>query len=241
MARAAGVSHATVQRIWDAHGLQPHRVKAFNLSTDPAFLEKLTDVVGLYLNSPDKVVVLCVDEESQIAVLDRTQPGLPKKPGCPGAMNPGCERHGTTTLLAALNALTGRVIGERHGHQRHQEFLKFLRRLDRAFPRGLTLHVLLDNHGIHNRETVRKWLAGHRRFRLHFTPTGASWLNLVESWFGGLTQQCLRRGALCSVQELVAAIEDYQTHDNADTGPFVWSTTVDADLDRVSNHEANTL
>ena len=236
MARAAGVSHSTVQRIWDAHGLQ-HRATTLRLSTDPAFIQKLTDVVGLYLSPPDKVVVLCVDEESQIAALDRARPGLPAKPGRPGTMNPGCERDDTTMLLAALNALTGRVIGECHGRQRHQEFLKFLRRLDRAFPGDLILHVILDNHGTHNRETVRKWLAGHPRFKLHFTPTGASWLNLVESWFGGLTQYP-RRGAFFSVQELVAAIEDHLTHDDADTGPFVWSTTADAVLDRVGNRGA---
>ena len=173
----------------------------------------------------------------EIAALDRTQPGLPTKPGRAGTMNPGCERRDTTTLLAALNALMGRVIGERHGRRRHQEFLKFMRRLDRAFPRDLVLHVILDNHGTHDRDTVRQWLAGRPRFRLHFTPTGASWLNLVESWLGGLTQY-LRGGAFCSVQELVAAIEEYSARDEAETEPLVWNTTVDAVLDRVRDRGA---
>lgn len=233
MAKAAGVSRSTVQRIWDANGLQPHRVTTFKLSKDPAFVEKLTDVVGLYLNPPDKAVVLCVDEKSQIQALDRTQPGLPMKPGRRGTMTHDYKRHGTTTLFAALNVLTGEVIGQCHGRHRHQEFLKFLRRLDRAFPRDLTLHVILDNYATHKHKAIRKWLAAHPRFKLHFTPTSASWLNLVESWFSKLTQQRLRRGIFCSVQELVAAIKDYLAHHNEDPKPFVWSTTVDAILEKV--------
>lgn len=233
MAKVAGVSHSTVQRIWDSHGLQPHRVTTFKLSKDPAFAEKLTDIVGLYLNPPDKAVVLCVDEKSQIQALDRTQPSLPMKPGRMGTMTHDYKRHGTTTLFAALNVLTGKVIGHCHGRHRHQEFLKFLRRLDRAFPREITLHLILDNYATHKHEAVRKWLAAHPRFRLHFTPTGASWLNLVESWFSKLTRQRLRRGAFCSVQELVAAIADYLTHHNKDPKPFVWTTTVNAILDKV--------
>lgn len=233
MAKAVGVSRTTVQRIWDAHGLQPHRVETFKLSTDTAFVEKLTDVVGLYLNPPDKAVVLCVDEKSQIQALDRTQPGLPMKPGRCGTITHDYKRHGTTTLFAALDVLTGKVIGECHGRHRHQEFLKFLRRLDRAFSRDLTLHVILDNYGTHKHEAVRKWLAAHPRFKLHFTPTGASWLNLVESWFSKLTQQRLRRGVFCSVQELVAAIDDFLAHHNADPKPFVWNTTVDAILNKI--------
>ena len=196
MAKAAGVSRSTIQRIWDAHGLQPHRVTTFKLSKDPAFVEKLTDVVGLYLNPPDKAVVLCVDEKSQIQALDRTQPGLPMKPGRRGTMTHDYKRHGTTTLFAALNVLTGEVIGQCHGRHRHQEFLKFLRRLDRAFPRDLTLHVILDNYATHKHKAIRRWLAAHPRFKLHFTPTSASWLNLVESWFSKLTQQRLRRRRL---------------------------------------------
>ena len=171
MAKAAGVSRSTIQRIWDAHGLQPHRVTTFKLSKDPAFVEKLTDVVGLYLNPPDKAVVLCVDDKSQIQALDRTQPGLPMKPGRRGTMTHDYKRHGTTTLFAALNVLTGEVIGQCHGRHRHQEFLKFLRRLDRAFPRDLTLHVIRDNYATHKH---KKRFAGgwppDPRFKLHFTP-----------------------------------------------------------------------
>ena len=189
-----------------------------------AIERQLTDVVGLYLNPPDKAVVLCVDEKSQIQALGRTQPGLPMKPG----------RRGTMTHVAALNVLTGKVIGQCHGRHRHQEFLKFLRRLDRAFPPDL----ILDNYGTHKHEAVRKWLAAHPRFKLHFTPTGSSWLNLVESWFSKLTQQRLRRGVFCSVQELVAAIKNYLTHHNADPKPFVWSTTVETILGKIKTCKA---
>ena len=233
MAEAAGVSRSTVQRIWDAHGLQPHRVETFKLSTDPAFTEKLTDVVGLYLNPPERAVVLCIDEKSQIQALDRTQPGLPIRPGRCGTMTHDYKRNGTTTLFAALNVLTGKVIGECHGRHRHQEFLKFLRRLDRAFPPDITLHLVLDNYGTHKHEAVRQWLVARPRFQLHFTPTGASWLNLVESWFSQLTQQRLRRGTFSSVEELVTAIKDYLKHYNADPTPFVWSTSVDTILKKV--------
>jgi transposase len=233
MAQAQGVSRSTVQRIWDAHGLQPHRVETFKLSTDSAFVEKLTDVVGLYMNPPEKAVVLCVDEKSQIQALDRTQPGLPMKKGRCGTLTHDYKRHGTTTLFAALNMLTGQVIGECHGRHRHQEFLKFLRQLHRAFPRRLDLHLILDNYGTHKHPTVRAWLAAHPRFNLHFTPTGASWLNLVESWFSQLTQKRLRRGVFRSVGELVAAIEDYLQHYNDNPKPFVWTATVDAILKKV--------
>ena len=209
MATAQGVSHATVQRIWDAHGLQPHRATTFTLSTDPAFVEKLTDIVGLYMNPPEKAVVLCVDEKSQIQALDRTQPGLPMKKGRCGTFTHDYKRHGTTTLFAALSMLDGTVIGECHGRHRHQEFLKFLRQLHRAFPRRLALHLILDNYGTHKHPAVRAWLAAHPRFTLHFTPTGASWLNLVESWFSQLTQKRLRRGVFRSVPELIAAINAY--------------------------------
>ena len=233
MAQAQGVGRSTVQRIWDAHGLQPHRVETFKLSTDSAFVEKLTDVVGLYMNPPEKAVVLCVDEKSQIQALDRTQPGLPMKKGRCGTLTHDYKRHGTTTLFAALNMLTGQVIGECHGRHRHQEFLKFLRQLHRAFPRRLDLHLILDNYGTHKHPTVRAWLAAHPRFKLHFTPTGASWLNLVESWFSQLTQKRIRRGVFRSVGELVAAIEDYLQHYNDNPKPFVWTATVDAILEKV--------
>lgn len=233
MAKAQKVSRSTVQRIWDAHGLQPHRVETFKLSTDPAFVEKLTDVVGLYMNPPEKAVVLCVDEKSQIQALDRTQPGLPMKKGRCGTRTHDYKRHGTTTLFAALNMLNGQVIGECHGRHRHQEFLKFLRQLHRTFPRHLDLHLILDNYGTHKHPTVRAWLAAHRRFTLHFTPTGASWLNLVESWFSQLTRKRIRRGVFRSVAELVAAIEDYLQHYNDNPKPFVWTATVDAILEKV--------
>jgi transposase len=233
MAAAHGVSRSTVQRIWDAHGLQPHRVETFKLSTDSAFVEKLTDIVGLYMNPPEKAVVLCVDEKSQIQALDRTQPGLPLKKGRCGTLTHDYVRHGTTTLFAALSMLDGRVIGACHGRHRHQEFLKFLRQLNHQFPRRLDLHLILDNYGTHKHPTVRAWLEAHPRFTLHFTPTGASWLNLVESWFSQLTQKRLRRGVFHSVPDLVAAIEDYLTHYNNAPTPFAWTATVDAILQKV--------
>ena len=233
MATAQGVSHATVQRIWDAHGLQPHRATTFKLSTDPAFVEKLTDIVGLHMNPPEKAVVLCVDEKSQIQALDRTQPGLPMKKGRCGTFTHDYKRHGTTTLFTALSMLDGTVIGECHGRHRHQEFLEFLRQLHRAFPHRLALHLILDNYGTHKHPAVQAWLAAHPRFTLHCTPTGASWLNLVESWFSQLTQKRLRRGVFRSVPELIAAINAYLQHYNQTPAPFVWTATVDAILDKV--------
>ena len=233
MATAQGGSHATVQRIWDAHGLQPHRATTFKLSTDPAFVEKLTDIVGLYMNPPEKAVVLCVDEKSQIQALDRTQPGLPMKKGRCGTFTHDYKRHGTTTLFAALSMLDDTVIGECHGRHRHQEFLEFLRQLHRAFPHRLALHLILDNYGTHKHPAVQAWLAAHPRFTLHCTPTGASWLNLVESWFSQLTQKRLRRGVFRSVPELIAAINAYLQHYNQTPTPFVWTATVDAILDKV--------
>jgi len=224
MAKAYGVSPSTVQRIWDAHGLQPHRVGTFKLSTDPAFVEKLTDVVGLYLNPPEKALVLCVDEKSQIQALDRTQPWLPMQKG----------RCGTTTLFAALSMLDGTVIGACHGRHRHQEFLKFLRQLNRTFPAHLDLHLILDNYGPHKHPNVRAWLDTHPRFKLHFTPRGASWLNLVECWFSQLTQKRIRRGVFRSVAELIAAIDDYMKHYNDHPTPFVWTASVDALLRKVA-------
>jgi transposase len=238
MAKAQGVSPATVQRIWDAHGLQPHRVETFKLSRDPKFVEKLTDVVGLYLNPPDKAVVLCVDEKSQIQALDRTQPGLPMKKGRCGTMTHDYKRNGTTTLFAALNVLEGTVIGECLPRHRHQEFLKFLRRLDREFPKTLELHLILDNYGTHTHEAVRRWLAKHKRFHLHFTPTGSSWLNLVERWFRDLTGKRVRRGVFHSVKELVQAIGEYLENYNEDPKPFVWTASVDAILRKVGRCKA---
>lgn len=234
MAKVAGVSAATVQRIWDAHGLQPHRVKTFKLSRDPKFVEKLTDVVGLYLNPPDKAVVLCVDEKSQIQALDRTQPGLPMKKGRCATMTHDYKRNGTTTLFAALSVLDGRVVGQCLPRHRHQEFLKFLRQLDREFPKQVPLHLILDNYGTHKHPNVMRWLSLHPRFFLHFTPTSSSWLNLVERWFRELTQKRLRRGVFRSVPELIAAIEGFLASHNQEPKPFVWTASANAIVEKVS-------
>ena len=238
LAKAQGVSATTVQRIWDAHGLQPHRVKTFKLSRDRQFVNKLTDIVGLYLNPPDKAVVLCVDEKSQIQALDRTQPGLPLKRGRCGTFTHDYKRHGTTTLFAALNVLEGTVIGECYQRHRHQEFLKFLRRLNREFPKSKTLHLIVDNYGTHKHPNVRKWLEAHPRFRLHFTPTSSSWLNLVERWFREITDKRIRRGVFRSVSELEQAITEYLDVHNRDPKPFVWTARVEDILAKVSKCKA---
>ena len=237
MARAQGVSAASVQRIWSAHGPRPHRVKTFKISRDPNFVDKLTDVVGLYLNPPDKALLLCVDEKSQIQALQRTQPGLPLKKGRCGTMTHDYKRHGTTTLFAALNVLDGKVVGQCQARHRHQEFLKFLRRLEKEFPRR-DLHLILDNYGTHKHPKVRDWLAKRPRFVLHFTPTSASWLNLVERWFRELTDKRIRRGVFHSVAELTAAIETYIENHNHDPKPFVWSATADQIIQKVSKCKA---
>jgi transposase len=234
MARAHHVSPATIQRIWDAHGLQPHRVKTFKLSRDQRFVEKLTDVVGLYLNPPDKAVVLCVDEKSQIQALQRTQPGLPLKKGRCGTLTHDYKRHGTTTLFAALNVLAGHVIGDCMPRHRHQEFLKFLRRLDREFPSVLKLHLVVDNYGTHKHAKVKAWLAQHPRFQFHFIPTSSSWLNLVERWFGQLTQKRIRRGSFYSVPELIQAINDYLDAHNENPKPFVWTASAASIMEKIN-------
>ena len=238
MAKVAGVSPATVGRIWDAAGLQPHRVETFKLSNDPRFLAKLTDVVGLYLNPPDKAVVLCVDEKSQIQALDRTQPSLPMKKGRAGTMTHDYKRNGTTTLFAALNTLDGTVTGRCLPRHRHDEFLKFLRVLDREFPRSLQLHLIVDNYGTHNHPNVKTWLAKHPRFHLHFTPTSSSWLNLVERWFRELTQKAIRRGVFPSVGSLIEAIHAYLDAYNEDPKPFQWMATVDSIVEKVNRCKA---
>jgi transposase len=238
MAQAQGVSPATVQRIWDAHGLQPHRTRTFKLSRDKRFVEKLTDVVGLYLNPPDKAIVLCVDEKSQIQALDRTQPGLPIKKGRCGTMTHDYKRHGTTTLFAALHVAEGRVIGQCLPRHTNQEFLTFLRRLDREFPRTLTLHLIVDNYGTHTHPNVTAWLAAHPRFVLHFTPTSASWLNLVERWFRELTTKRIRRGVFHSVDDLVAAIETYLRETNKNPKPLVWTASVETILEKIARCKA---
>jgi len=233
MAKAQGVSPATVQRIWAARNIQPHRVKTFKLSNDKRFEEKLVDVVGLYLNPPENAVVLSMDEKSQIQALDRTQPSLPMKKGRAGTMTHDYKRNGTTTLFAALNVLTGRVIGDCLPRHRHIEFLKFLRRIDREVPKGLQIHLILDNYSTHKHENVKKWLAKQPRFHLHFTPTSSSWMNLVERWFGKFTEKAIRRGVFHSVPELIAAIEAYLQANNENPTPFIWTATTDQILAKV--------
>ena len=228
MAKAQGMSKATVNRIWQSHQLKPHRTGSFKLSRDPHFLEKLTDVVGLYLNPPAKALVLCLDEKSQIQALDRTQPGLPLKRGRCGTMTHDYKRNGTTTLFAALELAEGKVVGECYARHRHQEFLKFLQRLDQEFPDDLKLHVVMDNYGTHKHPRVQRWLGRHPRFIPHFIPTSSSWLNLVERWFGELTGKRIRRGVFVSVDALKQAIEEFLAAWNSDPKPFVWTATVDA-------------
>jgi transposase len=233
MAKAQRVSKATVQRIWSARGLQPHRVETFKLSNDKRFEEKLIDVVGLYLNPPDKAVVLCMDEKSQIQALDRTQRSLPMKKGRAGTMTHDYKRNGTTTLFAALDVLTGIVIGRCLPKHRNTEFVKFLRIIDREVPKGLEIHMILDNYGTHTHANVQAWLAKHPRFHLHFIPTSSSWLNMVERWFRNLTEKAIRRGVFGSVPDLIAAIENYLQANNDDPTPFIWTATAEEILEKV--------
>jgi transposase len=233
MAARVGLSPATVQRIWAARGLQPHRVKTFKLSHDPRFEEKLIDVVGLYLNPPEKAVVLCMDEKSQIQALDRTQPSLPIKPGRAGTMTHDYKRNGTATLFAALDVLTGAVIGQCLPRHRHNEFLTFLRTIEREVPKRLQVHLILDNYATHTHPKVERWLAKHPRFHLHFTPTSSSWLNIVEIFFGHLTDKAIRRGAFPSVPALIEAIETYLAQHNEDPQPFKWTQTAEQILAKI--------
>jgi len=233
MAKAHGVSPATVQRIWSARGLKPHLVKTFKLSNDKRFEEKLIDVVGLYLNPPEQAVVLCMDEKSQIQALDRTQASLPIKKGRSGTMTHDYKRNGTTTLFAALDVLTGKVIGQCLPRHRHIEFLKFLRTIDREVPKGLQIHLILDNYSTHKHQNVKKWLAKHPRFHLHFIPTSSSWLNMVERWFGKLDDKAIHRGVFKSVPDLTVAIENYLAANNQDPTPFVWTATAESILAKV--------
>jgi transposase len=233
MARAHGVSHTTVQKIWAARGIKPHRVKTFKLSKDPRFEEKLADVVGLYLNPPESAIVLSMDEKSQIQALDRTQPSLPMKPGRAGTMTHDYKRNGTTTLFAALDVLTGSVIGQCLPRHRHSEFLTFLKTIDREVPRGLQIHLILDNYATHTHPNVTAWLAKHPRFHLHFTPTSSSWLNMIESFFAKLTNKAIRRGAFASVPDLIAAIDAYLEANNTNPTPFTWTKTADRIIEQV--------
>lgn len=234
MARRCGLSQTAVSRIWRAFSLRPHRVKTFKLSKDPLFIEKVRDIVGLYLNPPDKALVLCVDEKAQIQALDRTQPVLPMRPGQVERRTHDYTRHGTTSLFAALNVATGKVIGEFHQRHRAVEFRKFLNTVEAAVPSGLDVHVILDNYGTHKTPRIQRWLVRHPRYHVHFTPTGASWINLVERWFAGLTEKQLRRGVHRSTKELETAIARYIALANARPRPFVWTKTADEILASVA-------
>jgi transposase len=236
LAKQLALSHSTVGRIWRAFGLQPHRSETFKLSTDPLFIDKVRDVVGLYLAPPDRALVLCVDEKSQIQALDRTAPILPMTLGSAERRTHDYRRHGTTSLFAALNVATGRVIGECHRRHRSQEFLQFLETIDTEVPPDLDVHLILDNYGTHKTARVRRWLARHPRFQLHFTPTSASWLNLVERWFALLTQKQIKRGAHRSVRALETAIRDYLAVTNEAPRPFVWTKTADEILASVARY-----
>lgn len=231
MAEASGLSQTAVVRIWHAFGLQPHRTETFKLSTDPLFIEKVRDIVGLYLNPPHKALVLCVDEKSQIQALDRTQPSLPMMPGLPERRTHDYMRHGTTTLFAALDIATGEIIGEMHRRHRSGEFLKFLRTIEATVPPKLDVHLVMDNYGTHKTITVQRWLARHPRFHVHFTPTSASWINQVERFFATLTQRQIRRGTHRSTVELERAIKAYLQNYNRNPKPFVWTKTADQILE----------
>jgi transposase len=237
-AKTHGISKATVQRFWNLHGLKPHLERTFKLSRDKRFVQKLTDVVGLYLNPPDKALVLCVDEKSQIQALDRTQPGLPMKRGGCGTRTHDYVRHGTTTLFAALNMLDGKVVGQCLPRHRHQEFLKFLRHLDREFAQPLQLHLIVDNYATHKHPRVKRWLEKHSRFHLHFTPTSSSWTNLVERWFRELTDKAIRRGTFISVPDLIASIQKYLSHYNTDAKPLIWTASIDSILAKLKKLNA---
>ncbi|WP_455362648.1 IS630 family transposase [Streptomyces sp. SYSU K21746] len=234
MAAATGMSQSAISRIWRAFGVQPHRAETFKLSRDPLFVDKVRDVVGLYLDPPERALVLCVDEKSQIQALDRSQPVLPMMPGVPERRSHDYVRSGTTTLFAALDTATGKVIGSLHRRHRAVEFRKFLIKLDREVPADLDVHLILDNYITHKVPVIKKWLAAHPRFHLHFTPTGSSWLNLVERWFAELTQKKLRRGVHRSVQALERDIRTWLADWNDQPRPFIWTKTADEILDKVA-------
>ena len=233
LAKHLGVDHVFVHRVWRANGLQPHRVRPFKLSKDKRFTEKLVDVVGLYLNPPEHALVLSADEKSQIQALDRTQPGLPIKRGRCGTMTHDYKRNGTTTLFAAIDMLEGKVISECMDRHRHQEWIKFLEKIDRETPQGLDLHLIIDNYSTHKHPKVQRWLKRHARFHMHFIPTSSSWLNVIERFFRELTEKRIRRGAFTSVDELKHAIFDYIAHHNSSPTPFVWTAQADKILEKV--------
>jgi transposase len=233
MAAELGVSAATISRHWRSKGLKPHVVRGFKVSRDPDFVEKLEDIVGLYMAPPEHALVLCCDEKRQVQALDRTQPGLPLKKGRAETMTHDYKRHGTTTLFAALNVLDGQVIGQCQPRHTHVEWLKFLRQIDRETPRDKTLPLIADNYATHKHPAVQQWLAKHPRFNMHFTPTSASWLNMVERFFRDLTTERLRRGVFTSVPELVAAIDEYIAHHNINPKPFIWTKSARDILQKV--------
>ena len=233
MAQELGVSAASISRHWRANGLKPHLVRGFKVSRDPKFVEKLEDVVGLYLSPPEHALVLCCDEKSQVQALDRTQPGLPLKKGRAATMTHDYKRNGTTTLFAALNVLDGQVIAQCQQRHRHSEWLTFLRKIDRETPKDKALHLIVDNYATHKHPNVQKWLDKHPRFHMHFTPTSASWLNMVERFFRNITTERLRRGVFISVPELVAAIEEYIAHHNTNPKPFIWTKSARDILQKV--------
>jgi transposase len=233
MAAAMGISEASVRRIWHAHGLKPHLIETFKVSKDKQFVEKVEDVVGLYLNPPEHAIVLCVDEKSQIQALDRTQPGLPLKKGRCGTMTHDYKRNGTATLFAALNVADGTVISMCDDRHRHQEWLQFLRVIDNVMPAGKELHLIADNYATHKHVKVQRWLKRHPRFHVHFTPTSSSWLNMVERFFRDLTQKRLRRGVFRDVEELITAIGDYIDRHNKNPKPFIWTAKANDILEKV--------
>jgi transposase len=237
MAAAQNVSSATVQRIWKKHTLQPHRVESFKFSNDPQFARKVRDIVGLYMNPPEKALVLSVDEKSQIQALDRTQPILPLRPGLPTRQTHDYQRHGTTTLFAALNVLEGTVIGECQSRHRHQEFLRFLDRIDESVETGLEIHLILDNYGTHKHPEVKKWLAARPRYHVHFTPTSSSWLNQIERWFAEITRKRIRRGTFHSVRDLIRTINDYIRHYNKNPRPFQWVASASRIIRKVAKYK----
>jgi transposase len=237
MAQSRAVSPATVYRIWRKHKLQPHRVESFKFSTDPEFAPKVRDIVGLYLNPPDKAIVLSVDEKSQIQALDRTQPILPLRPGLPERQTHDYERHGTTTLFAALNVLEGTVIGQCHPRHRHQEFLQFLDKIEDSTDSSLSIHIVLDNYGTHKHPLVKTWFQDHPRYQLHFTPTSGSWLNQVERWFAEITRKRIRRGTFRSVRELVQAIQGYIRENNKAPKPFHWVAKANTILRKIRKYK----
>ena len=233
MAETTGLTQNAVWRIWRTFGLQPHRQGTFKLSTDPFFVEKVRDVVGLYVNPPEHALVLCVDEKSQVQALDRTQPLLPMKPGFPEKRTHDYYRHGTTSLFAALDVASGEVVGRCFRQHRHQEFLRFLRVINKEFTKELELHLILDNYQTHKTPEIQRWLIRHPRFRLHFIPTSTSWLNQVELWFAQITKQRIRRESFNAVRELEQAIMDYIEHHNHNSKPFVWTATADMIFDKI--------